>query len=212
VTSPVVTHDVLSGGARVVTLLCLVLSGLLSLRSVQEAVAIPRLAEFRDQVALDTQPMFGSPEVTRAMLDARIQAVQPMRSSRMLILFVMALSSSICFVGALRYLRPAGLPRPRIAGLIARGAVVTAILRTLDGAQEAVIASQTARSAGPALMKLVKADEAWAQSVLPSLPSLVVGASAVLTVVFAGAYLLFYQYYSARKATPAIAPGFGPGR
>jgi hypothetical protein len=197
----------LDRSTRWMTLLCLALSFGLTMRSVQEAILLPRMAEVRDEISQESPPLLGTVESTRALWDARISAVSPMREAREWVLMLMAVSSSLCFVGAMRYLRPNGLPRPRIATLLTRASFVTAILRTVDGAQEAVVASRTARLAGPELLALNSTDSEQLRAILPLLPSLLVGASVVMTVLIAGAYVGFFHGYGKRReagSTPRI--------
>jgi hypothetical protein len=179
---------------------CLILSVLVSLRSVQEAVALPRLAEMREGLTTSKLPFVQNAEAAKAFVDAQLRAVEPMRETRTLILIALTFASSLCFVAAARFLRPGPLSREAMQRLLARTALATAVLRTLDGAQQAVVARNAARLAGRALLEAQGASEEAIAAAAPLVSPMMVGMAVVLTVILVGSYTFFFQFFSRETA------------
>src|SRR4030095_1534233 len=85
------------------------------------------------------------------LAEAHARASQPDRHARAALLVVLAISMFFTFVSAGRVLRPAGLPREGIRRLLCGAALVSATLRTVDGAADAAFALRVPRLAHPAL-------------------------------------------------------------
>ena len=81
------------------------------------------------------------------LAEAHARASQPDRHARAALLVVVAISMFFTFVSAGRVLRPAGLPREGIRRLLCGAALVSAVLRTVDGAADAAFALRFARFA-----------------------------------------------------------------
>src|SRR5438067_200617 len=85
-------------------------------------------------------------DTARQMADAQslaeYNAISSMRVIRGLVSGLLALASSLVVVAAIRIVRPFGLPRTSAATLLGRAALTAAILKTLSGAQDTVIAQR----------------------------------------------------------------------
>jgi hypothetical protein len=107
------------------------------------------------------------------------------------ILFALTVACSLTFVAALRMLRPAGSARESARRLLAGTAVACAVLRTMDGAQMAAVATR----AGAAWDKVMNGSdipggypEGMEQSVL--------GATTIgFTVLIAGGFVAIATYF-----------------
>ncbi len=135
------------------------------------------------------------------LAEAHARASQPDRHARAALLVVLAISMFFTFVSAGRVLRPAGLPREGIRRLLCGAALVSAILRTVDGAADAAFALRFARLATQVLPpgQQVPSDSGLA-------PTLTLGTSILQTVLVAATLAIVAQYFrSARvKAWAAL--------
>lgn len=66
------------------------------------------------------------------------------RALSVAVLFALSLATGFVFAAALRFLRPGMMPLGGLRKLLARAALVAALLYTVDGAQEAAVARKTA--------------------------------------------------------------------
>ena len=183
--------------ARAVAIVCMLVSGISGAASVSEAFALSD----RWSARTETLPR-GSPagDLVARLSEANARAMQPDRHARAALLIVLAISLFFTFVSAGRVLRPAGLPREGIRRLLCGAAVVSAVLRTVDGAADAAFALRFGRFAA----QLVPPKEGPANWLLG--PTFTVGASVVRTLLVAGLLAIIAQYFrSARvKAWAAL--------
>jgi hypothetical protein len=178
---------------RAIIILCMVVSALVGMKSVQDAFSLPRLSEIRDEAVLDSQDQ----EVAKVLVEAQLRALESMGQGRAFLLGALSIAASLCFVASGRLLRPGGVPRENMRKLAAGSALVAAILRTIDGAQEAVVAGRTGRAAAKALLAKEPILE---PSLLEGLPGLLMIVTVVTTCIFAGAFAFFSQYLRSERA------------
>ncbi|HZJ54575.1 MAG TPA: hypothetical protein VFD38_10595 [Myxococcaceae bacterium] len=184
--------------ARAVAIICMLVSGVSGAASVSAAVGLSdrgiRSAESLPR-GTPTADMFAR------LAEAHARASRPDRQARAALLVVLAVSMFFTFVSAGRVLRPAGLPREGIRRLLCGAALVSAVLRTVEGAADAAFALRFARLATQVLPpgEPVPADSGLA-------PTLTVGTSIVQTLLVAGTLAIIAQYFrSARvKAWAAL--------
>jgi NADH:ubiquinone oxidoreductase subunit 5 (subunit L)/multisubunit Na+/H+ antiporter MnhA subunit len=130
---------------RRVTLAVIALSGLVGSAAAQHLGQVIELEAFRNL----PPPMAGfwadnpiARAAANAQHEAQAQSLESMRASRAAILFGLTLVCSLTFVAALRMLRPAGTARESARRLLTACAIACAVLRTVDGAQMAAIATR----------------------------------------------------------------------
>jgi hypothetical protein len=133
--------------------------------------------------------------------EANVRAMRPDRQARSALLIILAISLWFTFVSAGRVLRPAGLPREGIRRLLCGAAVVSAVLRTVDGAADAAFALRFGRIATELMPGGPELPTQWMLA-----PPFIVGLSVVRTLLVAGTLAIIAQYFrSARvKAWAAL--------
>ena len=184
--------------ARAVAIICMLVSGVSGAASVSAAVGLSD----RGIRSAESLPR-GTPtaDLFARLAEAHARASQPDRHARAALLVVVAISMFFTFVSAGRVLRPAGLPREGIRRLLCGAALVSAVLRTVDGAADAAFALRFARLASQVLPpgQRIPPDSGFA-------PTLTLGTSILQTVLVAGTLAIVAQYFrSARvKAWAAL--------
>ncbi len=189
---------------RFAAVVCLVLSGLTGLFSLSEMMSLGHLSELRDS----DQPrlsMFGDPAVTQRAFEAQLSALEPMRESRSLVLGALSVACAFTFVAAGRLLRPGGLPLERVRRLLGAASIVAALLRTIDGAQWAVVARRMAVTLVDALRQQpeFQAPEMAAQ-LEPTVLFFMSASTMLQTAVIAGTFALLGQYFRSETVRQAV--------
>jgi len=184
--------------ARAVAIICMLVSGISGAASVSEAFALSDRWSARPEA-----PPGGTPaaDLIARLSEANARAMQPDRRARAALLVVLAISLFFTFVSAGRVLRPAGLPREGIRRLLCGGAMVSGLLRTVDGAADAAFALRFARLAAQLAPSGERLPADWLLG-----PTFTVGTSVVRTLLVAGTLAIIAQYFrSARvKAWAAL--------
>ncbi len=185
---------------RYATLATLTLGAMVSCGSVQGM----RLAFGTDEmdVTAGETPFFNkftpNPEAyaaaQRAQGVAIRNSIEGMRWPRAAILFVLSGAAAMVFVSAMRLRWPSGVQRVGLARLLSNAALVAAVLRTLDGAQELVIV----RAAVAAYEKTLAehhVDLAGAGATM----AVFSGASVVTTVVVTALFVVASNYFKSER-------------
>lgn len=184
--------------ARAVAILCMLVSGASGFSSVSEAFTLSE----RWSRATEALPR-GTPaaDLVARLTEATVRAMKPDRQARAALLVVLAISLWFTFVCAGRVLRPAGLPREGIRRILCWAAIVSAGLRTVDGAADAAFSLRFARIAGQMMPAGQQLPAEWLLR-----PPFTVGTSVLRTLLVAGALAIIAQYFrSARvKAWAAL--------
>jgi hypothetical protein len=182
--------------ARALALICMFLTGASGIWSASEVLGLSqRFESAAGTTSSDGESAARLRELTRA-------AVEPDRQARTALLLVLAIALSFTFVSAGRMLRPGPLPREGIRKLLSGAALVSAALRTVDGAQEAVISIRVARGLQrmgglPGLdTRATDALQPW----MAHLPQLALGGAVLRTVVVAGLLAIIGQYFRSSRA------------
>lgn len=183
----------LPGALRLVLLTAVTVGALVSFgaaRDVSMALTIAGPAPMEGSEA--TLPGLGlTPQAQRAvwlaMLSGVRGAIAGMTTSRVIISMLLSSAASLVFVLALRLRWSVQGPRELVATLLARVAVGAAVLRTLDGAQQLVIARTAAEEIGKALVREGVAEaQALGEAVLAAYSALIIGWTALVVGLFVG--------------------------
>lgn len=203
--TPAVDSKVLPRSIRLAAVLCLVLSGLTGLSAASEAMGLGQLEEAR-QAELPSAPALGDPQVLKKVMEAQLSALESMREPRALVLGALSVACAFIFVSAARLLRPAGMPLESMRQVLGGAALVAAVLRTVDGAQWAVVVKQAAQALMKAGSHLPGADGVpltpQMQALFPMLLTLLI---ALHTALVAGSFLLLGQYFRSERVRSAIS-------
>jgi len=191
---------VLPNPLRYVTLATIALGAMVSCGSVQ-GMRLAFTAEEMDVSAGET-PFFNkftpNPEAyaaaQRAQGVAIRNSIEGMRWPRVAVLFVLSGAAAMVFVSALRLRWPSGIQRAALARLLSNAALVSAVVRTIDGAQELVIVRAAVAAYEKALTeRQVDLSEAGATMAVFS------GASVVTTVAVTGLLIAASNYFRSER-------------
>ncbi len=182
---------------------CLVVAGLVSLLATQELVLLFHMpTEPPPNVGVQVDPA-----VFERMWRVQRQALESMQGSRALVMAALVFFSGMTLVGAARLLFPGGMPREPIRRLLATTALVSGLLRVVDGAQAAVVARRVgaAMAEGLNASHFPGADAATVELARRMGPAIVVGGSALHTALVAGVFVLFGQYLASQRVQKLFA-------
>jgi hypothetical protein len=181
--------------ARAIALLCMVVTFASGIWTAGDFL------RFSAGVAARTELPQGSPQAERIaqLSELMTRAAEPDKELLRALLLILAVSLSFTFVCALRVLRPGGLPREGVRKLLSASALISAVLRTVEGAAQASLASRVARGLSTLIGQPGWDDRAFLTA-RPYLTEVVVGWSVFQTVVVAGSLLLVAQYFRSARA------------
>ncbi|HZH16893.1 MAG TPA: hypothetical protein VE057_21230 [Archangium sp.] len=200
---------------RFAAAVCLMLSALSGFMALEQAVTLFSLGELRDN-AIDVSRFSKDPDLVRGaqVNEAYLAALEPMSGPHAVVLAALSVVCSVIFVSAARLLRPGGLPVERMRQVLAGSTILAALLRTIDGAQWAVVG----RRLGPILaqhlnsLPMAQAPQASAQAAAEAtaqfkamLPGLLSGFAIVMTALIAGTFALLGQYFRSDSVRAAIS-------
>ncbi len=184
--------------ARAVAIVCMLVSGISGATSVSETFALSDRWSARTEALPRGTP---AADLVARLAEANARAMEPDRHARAALLIVLAISLFFTFVSAGRVLRPAGLPREGIRRLLCGAAVVSAVLRTVDGAADAAFALRFGRLAAQLVPPGEGVPTTWNLA-----PTFTVGASVLRTVLVAGTLAIIAQYFRSTRVKAWAAP------
>lgn len=174
--------------ARAVAIVCMLVSGISGASSVSEAFALSEIGQTTEGALRGTPRA----EFLARVFEAQAKAMKPDRQARAALLILLAVSMFFTFVSAGRVLRPAGLPREGIRRLLCTAAVVSAVLRTVDGAADAAYSLRLARLVAGLLPADRQLPPEW-------LAPTSLGLSVARTVLVAGTLAIVAQYFRSAR-------------
>ncbi len=181
---------------------CMLLSAGVGFFSASEALNLAQVSELREGPLFRIPTLKDSAEVERVM----IRALRPMRAFRAGTLSALSVACAFCFVSAGRLLYPRGLSRENMRRLLGTSLLIAAVLRTVDGAQWAVVMHRVAKEAAPQLLQGALDNPAGvdleAKQLMPAVFSAV---SVVQTVIVVGAFTLLAHYFRLQRVKEGIA-------
>lgn len=199
-------------GIRFAAMLGLVLAALSGWKALAEATELAHFYETREQSLDKGLPVpVGDPVLHQRLVETYYAALEPMREPRAVLMGGLAVACAFVFVAAGRMLRPDGLPRDGMRRLLGRACLAVAVLRTIDGAQFAVVSRRMGMAMADALSKLPEyQDAAAAEMVRSVVPSFFLGLTVLGTALMAGTFALLGQYFRSEAVREAITAQDGP--
>jgi len=194
-------------GIRFAAMVSLVLAAFTGWSALREATELAHFYEVRE-IHLENEPpaWMGDRNVIQQVVRTQYAALEPMREPRAVLMGVLSLACAFVFVAAGRMLRPDGLPREGMRRLLGRAAITVAVLRTIDGAQLAVVSRRMGTVLAESLGKLPENQDPVAAEVVSTVaPWFAVGFSVLGTVLVAGTFALLGQYFRSESVRSAVA-------
>lgn len=152
---------------------------------------------------------FARPKTTDALQEkareAEATAVEGMQLPRGLTLSALSLTCALTFVSAGRILGPRGLPREGSRKLLVMSSIAAALIRSIDGAESAVIARRMGLAVGKAMVEMPSLANMKPEDVERMVPSLMTGFSVVQTLLAAGAFAAASQYFRSQRVRKVLA-------
>lgn len=198
-------------GIRLAAWVCLVLSAFTGFFALQETLKLGHLAELRDQAINVTRFSKDADLIAFARVsEAELAALEPMWESRSLVLGALSVVCAFVFVSSGRLLRPGGVSLERARRLLSGAAIAAAVLRTIDGAQLAVVA----RRMGPALAQFISTRPAYHEAETAAQLEAGMAWLASLTMMgftalIAGTFALLGQYFRSEHVRQVIVARSG---
>jgi hypothetical protein len=192
-------------GIRFAALVSLVLAALTGWSALSEATQLEHFYESRErQLEVDYPTWMGEQALMETVVRTHFSALEPMREPRLVLMGVLSIACAFVFVAAARMLRPDGLPREGMRKMLGRAALVVAVLRTIDGAQLAVVARRMGVAMAEVLRHLPAYQDDVGTQVASSVPSVAVFASVLGTAIIAGTFALLGQYFRSDSVRDAV--------
>jgi hypothetical protein len=193
--------------ARAALISCTVLAALVGAGTSGEIGQLRHLSEAKH--LLPTTSLVTPEALAKAEAVARA-SMFGMRTSRLVVLTLLCIACSVTFISVLRLWRSGGLPRGGMLRLASFAALGCALLRTIEGAQDAVIFrriySALAEGLSPDLSPAM-ADPETAQLVARLWPDVQLMVHVGLTAVVAGAFVVLSQYFRSQRAQKLFTSG-----
>jgi hypothetical protein len=156
-------------GLRFAAVVCLILSCVSGLWAAMEASQLASLDEIKQDLKDAKAPkadLPGSRELNERLLTVQFAAVEPVRETRTALLGALSVVCAFSFVASARMLRPGGLSRERMRRMLGGTALIAAVLRTIEGAQWAVVTRNMVGPMGEALEAFAALQAAEAAALL----------------------------------------------
>jgi hypothetical protein len=189
-------------------MLCLVLSSLTGFSAFKHALELSQISELKNRA--NNIVRFPTEKEKDLILFARIDeaqlsALEPLRDSRTLIMGALSVACAFVFVSAGRVLQPGGLSLERVRRMLGGANIAAALLRTIDGAQEAVVAKRLGLALANILLDLPEIQSApHASNLKATLPVLALVITVGMTVVIAGTFAVLGQYFRSERVREAV--------
>ena len=201
------TGPTLPPGVRRAAGLATALAVLVLLGATNDLSVLVELDTYRSQALglKATEPVVQlSMEVARTQL----QLMDNHRELSMGVLFLLSLAAGFVFAASLRMLRPRGMRLSGIRHLLGRAAVAAAVLRTLDGAQEAALVRKAALLVAGRFpvqgVVDVQSPEALVETLRLHMGWLLPAVSAAKTAVLAVGFAAVAHYFQAASVQRAV--------
>jgi len=212
-----VTDTPLPRGVKLCAILALVLGTCSGMNATSNALG---LLQSGDPISRTAKPP-ETPEEERVLQAAEAvqlshsRAVRPFKGARVASALLLSVATMFTLVIALRVLVPAGLNRRRLLRTLSTVTIATAVIRTVDGAMDFVVARKTAKPILELTRARMETDPATANSeevarmfndMAGTLAGWIPMATALMTLLVAGAFLGIGQYLRSQRVMGAFPP------
>ncbi|WP_240360776.1 hypothetical protein [Pyxidicoccus caerfyrddinensis] len=193
-------------GIRFAAMVGLVLAALTGWSALSEATHLAHFYEARERQLENEFPAWmGDKALMETVVRTQYSALEPMREPRTVLMGVLSIACAFVFVAAARMLRPDGLPREGMRRLLGRAAITVAVLRTIDGAQFAVVSRRMGTALAQSMKNLPAYQDPVAADMVSTLaPWFAVGLSVLGTALVAGTFALLGQYFRSDSVRDAV--------
>ena len=189
--------------ARAALIGCTTLAAMVGVRATGEIMRLRRLSELPTLYA--PNPLVPPEALAQAEAVARA-SMFGMRSSRIAVLSLLFIACTVTFLTVLRLWRPLGLPRGGMLKMTSFAALGCALLRVVDGAQDAVIFRRFVSTLAVAL-----SSGNTPAIIDPQLAQMQADFQLVLqmgwTLAVASAFLVLSQYFRSQQARKLFTAG-----
>ncbi len=188
---------------RNASLACMVLSAIVGFFSLSELLGLLQFSDLKG-APVQVPGGFGGEALKRG-LEAQLTALESMRVPRAMTLCGLGLACALNFVSASRLIWPRGLRRESMRRVVVTSAIVVALLRTLDGAQLAVVARKVGAAMGRSAELLPGLSNAPPADREAAVRSWAVAVAVLQTLGVVGAFALLSHYFRSEKVRTALA-------
>jgi hypothetical protein len=187
---------------RNASLACMILSGIVGFISLSELLGLLQFSELKG-APVQVPGGFGGEALKRG-LEAQLLALESMKVPRAMTLCGLGLACALNFVSASRLIWPRGLRRESMRGVVVSSAIAAALLRTLDGAQLAVVARKFGAAMGRSAELLPWLSDSTPAEQEAAVRSLVMALAVLQTVAVAGTFAVLSHYFRGEKVRAAL--------
>lgn len=180
---------------------CMVISAGVGFFSASQALNLAQVSEVGEGRLFRIPTVKDSAELERVT----IRLLRPMRALRAGILSALSVACAFCFVSAGRLLYPRGVSRESMRRLLGTSLLIAAVLRTVDGAQWAVVMHRVAKEAGPQLFEGAFENAGADLEAKQLMPAVFSAVSVLQTGIVVGAFTLFAHYFRLQRVKEGIA-------
>ncbi|GHG81625.1 hypothetical protein [Comamonas sp. JC664] len=203
----------LPGGIRFAAMVGMVFSAFTGWSALREAFTLARFFESRSLTLEQAESALKGEtlELYRRLMETYFAAMEPLHEPRVVLMALLTVTCSFVFVASGRLLRPYGLRRDGMRRVLGRAAILTAVLRTIDGAQLAAVARRMGSTMAASLDLVPNLPpDTSATEVGQALPGVFVGGSVIFTLLVAGTFAILGQYFRSESVREAVAVQDGP--
>ncbi|WP_426753639.1 hypothetical protein [Myxococcus sp. Y35] len=203
----------LPGGIRFAAMVGMVFSAFTGWSALLEAFRMSRFFESRSLAMEQAESTLNGPmlELYQRLTETYFSAMEPQHEPRIVLMAMLTVTCAFVFVASGRLLRPYGLRRDGMRRVLSRAAILTAVLRTIDGAQLAAVARRVGTTLAASLDLVPDLPpEPSAAEVGQYLPSFFAGGSILFTLLVAGTFAILGQYFRSESVREAVAVRDGP--
>lgn len=193
----------LPAGLRRASIIALISGALLGIFSAYAMAQVLEPVDYDALVKSEKLTFAGPQDMARAHLafwKSYDRNLESWRGSRVAILMLLSICTSLLFVSALRMLRPMGVPREGVRRLIAGAAMACAIFSTLAGAQSAAAAKRASVAADR-----VAAEEAIKDWIPGLYGAVTVPLWSGFALLIAGAFAGLWMYFKSQRVQEQLA-------
>lgn len=192
---------------RNLALLAMVLASFAGIFAAADAMSLGSLQQKPEQLKeMATRlPFVTHPETMVATAEAQIAVLEGMKGSRGVVLSTFAIACVVIFISARWILVANALPREGARRVLSNALLFAAALRTIDGAQAAVIVQKVNKAVAPVMAQEATGDAMGALLMKHVVPTITLGASIAFTAVMAGGFLLLSQYFRSERVRQVVA-------